>query len=435
MSDKCSISRRGFMKSAAVAGVACAAPAIIPGSALGADGTVAPSNRIVMCNIGVGSMGTGDMNAFLGKKEVQIVAVCDVDSNHYNSAKQRVDSRYKNTDCKTYKDFRELLDRDDIDAAALALPDHWHAPVAVACARRGLDIFGQKPLARSIKEGRAICDAVQKYGRVWQTGSWQRSVRNFRHAANLVRAGHLGKILKVEVGLPTGGSHAEAVPGKAPANLDWNMWLGPAPWRPYTNFGRSGPHWDWRWILDYSGGQLTDWAGHHIDIAHWSMGRDHTGPSRITPMNVEYPKSGLYNVPMTYKFRLEYAEGADIFVANSQQFPQGVTWYGERGTMYVSRGTFRSNPDSIYKEQIEPGEVRLYESNDHMQNFLDCIKSRELTITPVEAAQRSISAGLLGEIAMITGRTLHWDPKKEEILGDPNASALLGRAYRGPWTL
>ncbi len=427
MKDQRLITRRGFLKSTAAAGSALALPAIVPSSVFGA---AAPSNRIVMGAIGVGSQGTGDMRGFLGKGEVEMVAVCDVDKNHRDRAKQHVDERYKNSDCKTYLDYRELIGRGDLDAVLLALPDHWHALPAIAAARAGLDIHAQKPFARSIREGRAICDAVHRYGRVWQTGSQQRSDYKFRRACELVRNGRIGKVLKIEVGLPTGGGTDVKQVTPIPEGLDWNWWLGPAPWVPY----RGVCHWNWRWIMDYSGGQLTDWAGHHIDIAHWGMGWDRTGPVEIEGKG-NYPDEGLYNVPTEYKFTCKYADGRVMTVANNRQLTQGAKWYGEKGWVHVNRGGLRAEPESILKEVIGPDEIKLYESRDHKQNFLDCVKSRKLTICPAEVGHRSISIGLLGEIAMLTGRRIKWDPETEQIIGDEEASALLGRSYREPWVL
>ncbi len=424
--------RRQFLKS--VTGVtagAIAFPYVVSSSALGKAGSVAASNRIVMGAIGVGSMGTGDMRGFMRKNEVQMVAVCDVDKKNRDKAKKTVDEKYGNSDCGTYLDFRELIGRGDLDAVLLALPDQWHSIPAVAAARAGLDIHAQKPLARTIREGRAICDAVQRYGRVWQTGSQQRSERNFHRACELVRNGRIGKIHKVEVGLPTGGTSENKPIQPVPEGLDWDFWLGPAPWVPF----RGVCHWDWRWIMDYSGGQLTDWAGHHIDIAHWGLGLGRTGPVEIEGRGV-YPKDGIYNVPYEYKFSCKYANGLTMVVANNKQLAQGAKWYGESGKwIYVKRGKLEANPPSVLKEVIGPGEINLYRSRDHKQNFLDCIKSRKETIAPAEIGHRSISVALLGEIAMLTERKLRWDPEKEVFLNDDEANRMLSRPMRSPWHL
>jgi len=432
------MNRRRFLKK--VTGItagAIAFPYVVSSSALGNAGNVAASNRIVMGCIGVGSQGTGNMRGFLGKKQVQIVAVCDVDKRNRDRAKKRVDDRYGNSDCRTYLDFRDVIARDDIDALSLAMPDHWHSIPVIMAARAGKDMYGEKPLARTIREGRAMVDAVNRYGRIWQTGSWQRSVQNFHRGCELVRNGRIGKVHKVEVGLPTGGGGGNTVVQAPPEGLDWNFWLGPAPWRPFMKYSRNAPHWDWRWILDYSGGQLTDWAGHHIDIAHWGLGLDETGPVEIEGMGV-YPKEGIYDAPTEYKFTCKYADGLTMVVANDRQQPKGMgtVWYGEKGWIYVARGDkLQAEPKSILDETIGPDEIRLYESRDHQQNFLDCVLTRKKTITPIEVAHRSISVGLLGEIAMLTERKLRWDPDKEVFLNDEQANRMLSRPMRSPWHL
>jgi len=436
VSENSKIHRRQFLKGAGcLTAGAIAFPYIVSSSALGKDGGVAASNRIVMGAIGVGSQGTGDLRGFLSKQDVQTVAVCDVDKNHLDNAKKLVDKEYGNNDCKTYADFRALIGRGDLDAIQIAVPDQWHSIPAITAARAGLDIHAQKPLARTIREGRAICDAVKRYGTIWQTGSQQRSTANFHHACELVRNGRIGKVERVEVGLPTGRDRGTAKPLPVPGTLDWNMWLGPAPWRPYCDFGRGDCHWDWRWIMDYSGGQLTDWAGHHIDIAHWGLDLERTGPVEIEGRG-SYPRDGLYDVPYEYKFTCKYANGVTMTVANNKQLEQGAKWYGENGKwIYVKRGKLEANPENVLKEVIGPDEIQLYESRDHKQNFLDCVKSRKETIAPAEVGHRSISVGLLGEIAMLTERKLKWDPEKELFTNDEQANRMLSRPMRSPWHL
>ncbi len=434
MSERNALNRRSFLK---MAGTAAALPAIVPARVLGQD---APSNKILMGAIGVGGMGTGDLNGFLGDGRVQVVAVCDVDSRHRDRAKQRVDGRYRSKDCKTYLDFREMLEKHRLDAVTTALPDHWHALPAIAAAKAGCDIHGQKPFARSIREGRAICDAIHRYGRVWQTGSQQRSGGQFRFACELVINGRIGKVHRVEVGLPTGGGGGNTKSVDPPPTLDWDMWLGPAPERPYQGFG---PHWNWRWILDYSGGQLTDWCGHHVDIAHWGIGLDETGPIEIEGKGV-YPKEGLYDAPTEYNFTSKYKPGAgistapggvEINVTNNKINAQGTKWIGDKGWVYVKRGRIDAEPKSLLREKIGAGEIRLINSGGHKRNFVDCMMSRKDTVCTAEIGHRSISVGLLGEIAMMTGRKIRWNPDTEEIIDDPGASALLSRPYREPWTL
>ncbi|MEI6678996.1 MAG: Gfo/Idh/MocA family oxidoreductase [Mariniphaga sp.] len=429
--------RRDFLKrSAAVATGAMILPQIIPSTAMGMGGKLPPSDRIVMGAIGVGSQGTGNMRTFLERvKEVQFVAVCDVDSKHADNAKRLVDETNKNTDCRAYGDYREFLEKEKLNAVCIALPDHWHGLIYSAAANKKLDIYGEKPLARTIYDGRAIVSAVKKNNIVWQTGSWQRSGENFRKAVELVVNGRIGKIIRVEVGLPDGGRGVGTPPVmEVPAELNWEMWLGPAPKVPFRGIS----HWNWRWILDYSGGQLTDWAGHHIDIAQWGLGMERSGPVEISGKGV-YPREGLYNVPVEYDFNCKYANGIEMRVANSSQLPLkrgGATWYGEKGWINVDRGRFIASDPKILDEVIGENEFHTYKTpTNHWGNFLDCVKSREQTIAPIEVAHRSISVGLLGEIAMTTGQKIQWDPVKEEIIGNPIASRLLTRPYRQPWNL
>lgn len=428
-------SRRKFIKKAVGTTLGMmAAPYIIPGTALGKNGAIAPSNRIVIGGIGLGGMGRANMNNFLDKKEVQYVAICDIDRVQRDIAASSINGQYKNNDCRTYDDYREFLEKEKLDAVSIALPDHWHAIASIAVANKGLDIYGEKPLARSIVEGRAMVNAVEKNKVIWQTGSWQRSRPNFHRGAELAINGRIGKISHVDVGLPNGNAPIGTPPiMKVPDGVDWDMWLGPAPTVPY----RGVLHFHWRWMLDYSGGQLTDWAGHHIDIAHWGLGYDKTGPVSIEGKGV-YPRAGIYDVPVEYDFTCTYKSGVTFRVANSrkQKRGMGTVWHGDKGWIYVSRGeTLEASDPKILKEVIGEEEIHLYKSPDHWQNFLDCVKSRKETITPAETALRSISVALLGEIAMLTGEKIDWDPEKERITNNEYANRLLMKPYRGPWKL
>lgn len=407
-------------------------PTIVKASALGREGHVPPSDRINMILIGCGGMGRSDLNDFLRFKEVQAIAVCDVDDNQLGAAKKMIDEKYGNTDCRVYKDFQEILEKEKTDTAILALPDHWHALISVAVANKKIDIYGQKPLARSIAEGRAIVTAAHRNNIVWQMGSWQRSVAHFRQAAELVRNGRIGKVDFVEVGLPDGGEYIGNPPVQpVPEGVDWDMWLGPAPKVPF----RGVLHFYWRFIMDYSGGQMTDWAGHNIDIAHWGLDLDRTGPVSIEgsgrPIN-----NDIFNVPVEYDFNCVYANGLKMRVANESKLEhgRGVCWKGTNGWIHVRREGIKASDENILKEKIGRDEILLYKSVNHHQNFIDCVKSRKETITPVETGHRSISVGLLGEIAMITGQKLNWDPQTEKFT-DNNiyATRLLKKSYREPW--
>jgi len=432
------ISRRRFFKqTAAAAAGASVFPYIIPSSALGADGAVAPSNRIVMGCLGVGSQGSGNMRSFLGFKDIQVVAVCDVDQTHRLIAKEAVDRVYGNTDCADYNDFRDLFGRQDLDAVSIAVPDHWHSIPAIAAARAGLDIYAEKPLSLTIVEGRAMCNAVHQSKCVWQTGSWQRSQNHFRFACELVRNGRIGKVHTVKVGLPTGHTCPPQQEMPVPDGFDYDFWLGPAPWAPYTQLRC---HWNFRWILDYSGGQLTDWAAHHCDIANWGMGTEHTGPVEVAGAG-DFPREGLYNAAVDYSFECRYRPGAspvapDGFVMHvSNKNQGGARWEGDQGWVYVDRGGIDAYPKSLLDTRFAPEDLHLYRSNNHFQNFIDCTRNRSQTITPIEVAHRAISIAHLGNIAMRLGRKIRWNPDTETIPDDAEASRMLARTMRGSWHL
>jgi len=433
-------SRREFISTATLAAVA--APTILSRNVFGQEGRPAPSERITAGMIGVGWQGGGNMGNFLGNAGFQVVAVCDLDKNHLDAAVKTVNDRYKNQDCKAYHDYRELLARKDIDAVMIATPDHWHALVAIEAAKQGKDIFGEKPLAHSIAEQQAIVHAVQQNNRIWQTGSWQRSDRNFRYGAEIVRNGLIGKITRVEVGLP--GGHADFARTKnktaivePPQELDYDFWIGPAEKLPYIE-ARS--HKNWRWNYNTGGGQLLDWIGHHCDIAHWGMDCDNSGPLEIEGEG-EFPApDAVWNTCTKYRIKAKYPNDIEMIIAGGHSDIRGGTkWIGTDGWVWVDRGNalesskpelaeVRELPDALRK-------VRLYESRNHFENFLNCIKSRNPTITPVEVAHHSAIPGHLGLIAMLTGRKIKWDAKKEVILGDAEASKLLGHPYRNPWKL
>ena len=438
MAERGRISRRQFVARTVGAALGTVGlPYLVPASALGQSGGVAPSNRITMGCIGVGWQGGSNLDSFIGEKDCRIVAVCDVDKNHKQDAANRVNDHYKNKDCATYHDFHELLARDDIDAVSLGLPDHWHAIVAIEAAKSGKDIFGEKPLSHDLKQGRAMCDAVRRYGRIWQTGSWQRSQEHFRRACELVINGRIGKVTRVEVGLPSGHSDfgqtkGQETIGPPPPELDYDFWLGPALYEPYCP---ARVHKNWRWVLDHGGGQLMDWVGHHVDIAHWGLGFDYTGPHEIEGTG-EYPKDGLWNSPTRYRLTAKYPKDITMIIAGGHDdIRSGTRWIGEAGWVWVDRGGLDAEPKKVLDEKIGPDEIHLYESPGHWRNFLDCIKSRKTTIAPCEVAHRSATPGHLGQITMLLGRKLRFDPDTEQIIDDPTAAGLLGHAMRSPWHL
>ena len=433
------LTRRGFLRRAAgyTAG-ATGLGFLLPRGALGQAGRPTASERVTVGCIGVGWQGEGNMNSFLRNPLAQVVAVCDVDAGHLRKALDQVNRHYGNEDCAAYHDFRELLARDDIDALCLSLPDHWHAVAAIAACRAGKDMYAEKPLSHDLLEGRAICEAVAQHGRIWQTGSWQRSVREFRFAAELVRNGRIGRVHRVEVGLPSGHTDFAQTKGQdaiqaPPAELDWQMWVGPARWQPYRV---SCVHKNWRWVQNTGGGQLMDWVGHHLDIAHWGLGFDETGPYEVEAKG-EWLEDGVWDTATKYRVDCKYPKGIDIVIGGGyDDSPRGGTkWIGDEGWVWVNRNGFEAEPASLLNEHWGPNDIRLYRSDDHVGNFLECVKSRQPTVTPCEVAHRSATPGHLGMISMQVGRRIRWDAAKEEIIGDATATRLLGRAKREPWHL
>lgn len=446
------VSRRQFLKGSAAA---IGFPAIVPASVLGQH---APSNRITMAVFGWGMMGPGNTNSFLQEPDCQIVAACDIDKQHLKAAVDKINGHYKNADCKAYHDYREVMARKDIDTVMLAVPDNWHALTAIEAVKHGKDVYGEKPLARTIAEQQAIVRAVQEHGRIWQTGSWQRSQEPYRIAAEIVRNGLIGKLQHVEVGLPSGHHDFAGTKDKnqvtaPPPELDYDMWIGPAAMEPYIE---ARVHKNWRWNYNIGGGQLLDWIGHHCDIAHWGMDCDGTGPVEITPMGAEFPpRDAIWNTATSYKAGATYANGVTMTIANAGgNHKMGARWVGTDGWVWVDRSGFDASKDELKKkiqrrdkdgrvvEAFAPPKLgddviktRLYNSPGHHRNFLDCVKSRKPTITPVETAHHSAVPGHLALIALLVNRPIKWDPGKEVIVGDPEASKLLGREYRGDWKL
>lgn len=397
----------------------------------------AAANRIVLGCIGVGSMGMRNLGSFLRQADCQVVAVCDVDKRHAESARELVNRHYRNQDCRVYYDFRDLLARPDIEAISLSVPDHWHAIPAIQAARAGKAIYGETPLAHSLREGRAICDAVQAHAVVWQTGSWQRSEANFRTAVELVRNGRIGKLRQVEVGVPAGhtdlaGTAGRSAPARVPFELDYDFWLGPAPWAPYC---QARVHRNWRWHLDYGGGQLMSWIGHHLDIAHWGMGADRTGPVEVAAQG-ELPATGLWNAPTRFRVTARYRDDVEVVIAGGYpEVRSGIRWRGDAGWVWVERGGLDADPKILLDERLGPDELQWPPTPGHHREFLDCVRNRRTPVAPAEVAHRSASLGHLGQIALTLGRPIRWNPDTEMILGDPTAARLLGGAFREPWRL
>lgn len=414
---------------------AAAFPYIIPSSALGADGNVAPSNRIALGFIGLGKQGRDShIASHRGNPEVQIVALCDVETIVLERSKKMVEDAYaKRKDSGSYKgidllhDFRELCARPDIDAVVIATPDHWHAIPCIEAARNGKDIYCEKPLTRTIQEGRAIVNAVRSYGRIFQTGSQQRSEYGgmFRRAAELVRNGVIGEIKAIDIGI--GGFPTDSydlLPEPTPPTLDWNFWLGPAPWRPYSatlcpiNYD-SYPA--WRYYSDYAGGGFSDFGAHHFDIAQWALDMDNSGPVEIIPPDPNGEKR------MTFV----YANGIPMYHGGQAD----CVFHGTEGTIFVSREFLRSDPPEILNYALKPNDIRLGRGRDHREDWLHCIRTRELPIADVEIGHRTSTVCQLGNICNVVKRRLKWDPVSEQFENDDEANRLLTRPMRSPWKL
>ena len=423
------ISRRDFVKRAtAVAAVSY----IIPASALGLDGTTAPSNRVALGCIGVGGRGTYDLRQLM-KYGGQVVAVCDVKSD----AREKARTLCKLPESAAHNDFRQLLDRKDVDAVLIATPDHWHVLIGIAAIKAGKDVYLEKPLGITIEEGKAIRKVVKESNRVFMHGTEQRGMSDVRHMCELVRNGRLGKLHTITVACPGGQDLGLQPEMPVPPGFDYDMWLGPARKAPYTFQRCQEPF--FFFISDYTpSGFVCSWGVHHLDIAQWAMGADSTGPVEIAG-RATFPKPGsLSDTPLTWRIEYLYANGVKMVFTDASQNPEGIKFEGTDGWISKAyRQEAKAQPESLLKSVIGPNEVHLYEeaedSDDHC--FLECVKSRKETCSPIEAAHRSTTIGYLGHIAILVGRRLKWDPEKEQFIADPEADKLLSRPMRPPWHL
>ena len=419
------LSRRGFIKALAAG---AAIPAIVPSSALGAGGTVAPSNRIAMGFIGTGGRMNALFGGFLPQKDVQAIAVADPrDKARLAAAKKtKVDPK------SSYRDFRELVARDDIDAVAIASPDYWHVPLSIAAIKAGKDVYCEKPLSNTISEGRLLVDTVKRYGAVFQHGTQLHSMRTVHQACQLVRNGRIGELKQIVIGSPPGKAaglpRSETVPG----DIDYDLWQGPAPLRPYnsTVVNRTG----WYFISDYSqSGWIAGYGVHDLDIAQWAIGMGRSGPVEIEGRGV-FPVDGLYDTVMTYELEFTYPNGVKLLMTDTSRNRHGVTFLGSEGKVYT-RFTIETQPKALARAEFKPGDIHLEKSPGHQRNFVDCVKSRQEPVTSAEIAHRATSTALLGGIAVKLGRKLRWNPKTERFIDDPQADSLLTCAMRPPWRL
>ncbi len=436
------MNRREFVKKIAGAGLAVGFPTIIPATALGKNGAVAPSERITFASIGLGTQGIGNTKVFFSDRRLQLVALCDVNMTEgtqyygYDNKAQyglQVARKLFGMDIPCYNDFREVVARKDIDFVMSATPDHWHAVIGMECVAAGKDVYGEKPLTRTIREGKVLRDAVEASGRIWQTGSWQRSISDFVKAAEIIRNGYLGRVHRVKIGLPSNFKAEVLQAEPVPAGMDWEMWQGPAPRVSYYNPRKTFTR--WRGITNYSAGKIADWGAHHLDIAHWALGVDESGPTEIVPNFVVMPKDGFSDQPLKFSVTFYYKEGFEIEMSDMNR--NGVEFYGEKGSLFVARGKISSNPIGIADTRILPTEDRLYpvRLDNHFSAFVDSILDRRRAVTDINIAHRTNTGCLLGEIAYRLNRPIKWDPVKEEIIGDKQAARLCDRAYTAPWQL
>ncbi|MHC4627296.1 MAG: Gfo/Idh/MocA family protein [Planctomycetota bacterium] len=439
------ITRRGFLQRASVL-AALTAPTVVPSTVFGSG---APSNRIAIGCVGLGGMGMGNLRGFLNRDGTQIMAVCDVvtsgrteygpNANGYGNkgkdlgrepARQTVEKHYADRSrsgrfkgCQEYRDFRELVARADIDAVVVTTPDHWHVPIALAAVRAGKDVYCEKPLSLTISEGRILADTVRRYGRILQTGTQHRSNSRRRFICELIRNGRIGKLHTIRCSIG-GGPACEPQPEMpVPRGFDYDMWLGQAPWAPYTE---KRCHYYFRFIWDYAGGQVTNNGVHALDFVQWANGTDLSGPVEIEGRG-EFPKDGSFETPTSWNIEYVYSDGVKLFFSSGRS---GVRFEGTEG--WIQSSPFDAHPKSLLTSVIGPDEIHLYESSDHKEDFLDCIRDRTDPVAHAEIGHRSASICHLGNIAMLTGRKLRWNPDTESFVNDAEANRMLGRPMRSP---
>jgi len=438
MKSKTSVTRRHFLQNAtALLGTAIVAPTLIPASALGRNGAVAPSERITMGFIGVGTQGGGHLlggswtyveGGYSSRKDVQVLAVCDIWKNRRDNATQRVNDRYAAVfgkgnykSAEAYNDFRDVLARTDIDAVLIATPAHWHATMAVMAVESGKDVYCEKPTAVTIRESQAVQAAVQRTGRIYQAGTQQRSEYGgkFRIACEMVRGGRVGKLKEIYAWRDGGGIRWPARFNAAkpvPEGFDWDLYLGPAPWFPYDG-GDTGPH-------RFDIGELN-WGQHHYDIVQWAADADNTGPVEIF----------MENGHSCYKYASGVVVHGKPYPGESVGGEGGACFVGTEGRIAVDRNAVVSDPSGLVLDPVRPDQTRLYYSDSHSGNFLDCVRTRKQTICNATVAHRAASALLLGGVAKQLNRSLKWDPVAETFVGDDEANRLLSIAKRAPWCI
>ena len=440
MSKTQKVSRREFLRASRKVAAGIGAGLVLPNIFLNRTKAASGQNPSEFIRVGfIGTGGRGLQNlAGLGKNAV---AVCDVDQKHLATGKAKAEE-LSGRPCATFSDYRKLLEDKTIDAVCITTPDHWHTLPAIEACEAGKDVYCEKPLTLTIAEGQALVKIVRRTRRILQTGSQQRSDPKFHKGSEFLRNGQLGKIQTVRVGLPSVNFSGPPVPdSEPPPELDYDFWLGPAPRRPYNE---KRVHYLFRFFWDYSGGQMTNFGAHHLDIVQWALGMDESGPVAIEARTRFQPQH-WYEVPEWFEVTYEYASGVKVICLQNDQpgkdnvssgaYRPGAEFRGEKGTLFVGRGALDADPEEILSQPITDQDIRLYKSTDHYQNWLDCIKTRKLPICDVAIGHRSATVCHLGNIAIRTGRKIKWDPAKEEIIGDKEAAKMVSRPYRAPWKL
>ena len=432
--------RRGFLKRALAAGGAAVAPYMLTSTALGGAGRAPAGDRVVLGYIGVGPRGLGNVHEQMGCPNAQVVAVCDVWKHVRDRAKQVVDQRYGNADCTASVDFREILVRDDIDAVGIATADHWHVPMAIAAMKAGKDVHVEKPLGISVAEDLACREAVRRYGRVFQYGAESRSSAVCRFGAELVRSGRIGQIREIRVKAPNSSRGGSTVPRPVPPGLDYDLWLGPAPWRPYSGCPDGGN--GWYHVRDYALGFIAGWAAHPLDLLQWAWDTHLAGNWEVEGTGI-IPTEGANDAVIDWDVRIRFAGGVrmtfqawgvsrddDPRLARLGNYAQILGTEGWVALCYMGIVT---EPDSLRRSAIGPGDVHLPTSPGHEANFIECVRTRQTPVDPIDDAVRSDLISQISDIAIRTGRKITWDPIKEVIIGDPDAARMVTRAAREPW--
>lgn len=432
------ITRRSFLKKSMTAAAACG-PFVVAPSALGLGATPAPSNRINLGLIGAGEMGNHLLNQYFELPDAQVVAVCDVFEKQRMPAKKRIEHFYaqragqgRYSGCADYNDFRDLIADPNVDAVIVATPEHWHALPAIEAARAGKDMHIEKPLALTIEEGRMIAEAVKRYGRVFQHGTQQRCNPVFPRAVELVRNGRIGKLHTIEIGTYPGAKTGDHAPEAIPEGFDYDLWLGPAPWAPYTPARCHSKPRDWSYNFDYGGGEITSWGVHHMDVALWGMGLEHSGPVEISGTGV-FPTKGIWNTVLSWDMELIFENGVKMRYTDNKKLPQGIKFIGTEGWVFATRTSIDAHPRSLLSTIIKPDEFHVRTDHNHYANFLKCIRTRAETASSVDAAHRSTTGCHLVNIALRLGRKVRWNPKRECFIDDPEANRMLSRPMRSPW--